>query len=354
MVTQLLTLWCVHIGFGASLVFTPGYIIVDQYFDKKKGKAMGLATLGSGLGGTCVPLIVNLLFDTFGYHGAMCVIGALMLNCCVIGALYRPVASTPHKRMQSKKDLTSIKSFTSKNKVLNADNVWDPFKHSNENEMFQSTEALKSNTLKKCENRKYESEKNTKLSNDSRSKRCLCDISLLDPRFISYAIVVMFLSITQQTFNIFIVAIAKERGIEGTKAIYLIGVRGAGDIIGPVLSALWFDLKSVRKCRPYLVCLVLAFGSVCQICIPLTRDYVAMVILSALFGLTVGSAHAQRISVLGDIVDKNQVSKAVGFLIWFQGIGQLFGPAFAGNCISRASKCDAYTRILTIPQKFSI
>ncbi|ELT99982.1 hypothetical protein CAPTEDRAFT_136933 [Capitella teleta] len=37
-------------GFGGVLVFTPAYIIVGEYFDKRKGTAMGLATIGSGLG----------------------------------------------------------------------------------------------------------------------------------------------------------------------------------------------------------------------------------------------------------------------------------------------------------------
>ena len=38
-----------YLGMGSALLFTPPYIIVGQYFDKKKGIAMSLGTVGAGL-----------------------------------------------------------------------------------------------------------------------------------------------------------------------------------------------------------------------------------------------------------------------------------------------------------------
>jgi len=33
-------------GVGGVLVFSPSYVAVSQWFDKKKGKAMALSTIG--------------------------------------------------------------------------------------------------------------------------------------------------------------------------------------------------------------------------------------------------------------------------------------------------------------------
>ena len=90
-------------GFGGALVFTPGFIIVGQYFNKKKGKAMGFSSLGSGIGGICFPLIIKLLNDSYSYYGTMLVLGAIMLNCSVIGAVYIPYRQIkPKQRFENK------------------------------------------------------------------------------------------------------------------------------------------------------------------------------------------------------------------------------------------------------------
>jgi len=34
-------------GVGGMLAFTPSYVAVSHWFDKKKGKAMGFSTIGS-------------------------------------------------------------------------------------------------------------------------------------------------------------------------------------------------------------------------------------------------------------------------------------------------------------------
>ena len=67
-------------GFGGSLIFTPAYVIVGQYFSKRKGKAMGVSTLGSGLGTVIVAPLISLLLEHYGYQGAMMITGALILN----------------------------------------------------------------------------------------------------------------------------------------------------------------------------------------------------------------------------------------------------------------------------------
>ena len=86
-------------GVGGALVLSPSYISVGQWFDKKKGKAMALSTLGTGFGNVCMAPLVTLLVNQYGYFGTMLIVGALLLNNSVGGALYRPPPATPEKRI---------------------------------------------------------------------------------------------------------------------------------------------------------------------------------------------------------------------------------------------------------------
>lgn len=57
----------------------PNQILLSRWFDKSRGKAMGFAYLGIGIGGAVVPLLSRRLTDALGWHGASCVIGILII-----------------------------------------------------------------------------------------------------------------------------------------------------------------------------------------------------------------------------------------------------------------------------------
>ena len=81
-------------GVGGVLAYSPSYVAVTQWFDKKKGKAMALSTLGTGLGSVCMAPLIALLVDEYNYFGTMLIIGALLLNNSVGGALYLDLGVT--------------------------------------------------------------------------------------------------------------------------------------------------------------------------------------------------------------------------------------------------------------------
>jgi len=83
---------------GGMLVFSPSYIAVSQWFEKKKGKAMAFCTLGTGFGGVFMATLMALLVDKYGYFGTMLIAGALLFNVSVGGALYRTPPATSEGR----------------------------------------------------------------------------------------------------------------------------------------------------------------------------------------------------------------------------------------------------------------
>ncbi len=57
----------------------PNQVLLSRWFEKSRGKAMGIAYLGIGIGGAIVPLLANGLIQRLGWHGALMTLGVLMV-----------------------------------------------------------------------------------------------------------------------------------------------------------------------------------------------------------------------------------------------------------------------------------
>jgi MFS family permease len=57
----------------------PNQVLLSRWFDKARGKAMGFAYLGIGIGGAVVPLLSRHLTDALGWHKALVTVGILMI-----------------------------------------------------------------------------------------------------------------------------------------------------------------------------------------------------------------------------------------------------------------------------------
>jgi MFS family permease len=57
----------------------PNQVLLSRWFDKARGKAMGFAYLGIGIGGALVPLLAYQLHGYFGWRGALEALGVLII-----------------------------------------------------------------------------------------------------------------------------------------------------------------------------------------------------------------------------------------------------------------------------------
>lgn len=57
----------------------PNQVLLSRWFDKSRGKAMGFAYLGIGLGGAIVPWLSYQLVQSFGWHTALRTLGLLVI-----------------------------------------------------------------------------------------------------------------------------------------------------------------------------------------------------------------------------------------------------------------------------------
>ena len=57
----------------------PNQVLLSRWFDENRGKAMGFAYLGIGIGGTLVPLVATALTSAYGWRTALQILGGLMI-----------------------------------------------------------------------------------------------------------------------------------------------------------------------------------------------------------------------------------------------------------------------------------
>ncbi|HEY3132224.1 MAG TPA: MFS transporter [Acidobacteriota bacterium] len=98
----------------------PNQVLLSRWFDKSRGKAMGFAYLGIGIGGAVVPLLSFWLTRRVGWHGALITLGILIIAIAFPMALFvkeSPQSSVDPRETRDPKletvsgDLTPVKGI---------------------------------------------------------------------------------------------------------------------------------------------------------------------------------------------------------------------------------------------------
>ncbi|XP_047522264.1 monocarboxylate transporter 13-like isoform X1 [Pieris napi] len=81
----------VMVGTGAGLAFPPTVYIVTSYFVRLRGLANGICMSGSAFGSIIIPPVLRYLLETYGYTGAVLILGGITLNVWAAALLFQPV-----------------------------------------------------------------------------------------------------------------------------------------------------------------------------------------------------------------------------------------------------------------------
>ncbi|TDG40778.1 hypothetical protein AWZ03_012800 [Drosophila navojoa] len=90
-------------GLGFGLIYLPAIVSVTQYFEARRSLATGIAVCGSGFGTFVFAPLTELLIGSYGWRGAMLIIGGVVLNCIIFGAMFRPLEAPRPKARKHKK-----------------------------------------------------------------------------------------------------------------------------------------------------------------------------------------------------------------------------------------------------------
>ena len=86
----------------------PNQVLLSRWFDKSRGKAMGFAYLGIGIGGATVPWISHALIEHFGWQAALRWLGLLIIAVSLPLAFFvkeAPLRSTSDRKMSGAADV---------------------------------------------------------------------------------------------------------------------------------------------------------------------------------------------------------------------------------------------------------
>lgn len=86
-VPQFILALAICVGLGNSLNITPLIGVLSHWFNLKRGRAIGMATIGGSVGGIIVPLMLRSLYTNVGFVWAIRILGFFCLACNGIAIL---------------------------------------------------------------------------------------------------------------------------------------------------------------------------------------------------------------------------------------------------------------------------
>lgn len=74
------------------------FVITQQYFDKRRALAAGLAVSGFSLGTLTSGPLIHLLLDLYTWRGTLLILGGIFLHILPLALTFRPLVPKTKKR----------------------------------------------------------------------------------------------------------------------------------------------------------------------------------------------------------------------------------------------------------------
>ncbi|CAB1338074.1 unnamed protein product [Coregonus sp. 'balchen'] len=250
--------------------------MVGSYFCERKALAYGIAMSGSGIGTFILAPVVQLLIEHYSWHGALLILGGVVSNLCVCGALLRPITLKEEEDAHGPVPLNAECGYGVKAQVVSTLEEPLAINNSKDSRCFQSMQEYR---------------------------------FLLMPDFLMLAVSFLFLASGCSLPFVYLVPYALDVGVSHHKAAFLMSILGVIDIVGNITFG-WLGL--------------------CCLFIPLLRTFALLVPFSVLYGYFDGAYVALIPVVTSDIVGTANLSSALGIVYFLHAIPYLLSPPIGG------------------------
>ncbi|XP_026510406.1 monocarboxylate transporter 4 [Terrapene carolina triunguis] len=265
-------------GLGLALNFQPSLIMLNRYFDKRRPLANGLAAAGSPVFLCTLSPLGQILQHEYGWRGGFLILGGMLLNCCVCGALMRPLE--PPKKSEAAKELT-----------------------------------------------------------EKKTKKKLLDFSVFkDVGFLVYTVAASIMVLGLFVPPVFVVSYAKDLGYPDTKSAFLLSILGFVDIFARPICGVVAGLKWVRPRCVYLFSFAMIFNGFTDLMGSMSTNYGGLAVFCIFFGISYGMVGALQFEVLMAIVGTQKFSSAIGLVLLAEALAVLIGPPSAGKLLDATGR----------------
>ncbi|XP_075953363.1 monocarboxylate transporter 1-like [Anarhichas minor] len=275
-------------GLGLAFNLNPALTMIGKYFYKRRPIANGIAMAGSPVFLSTLAPLNSWLYDAFGWRGSFLILGGLLLNCCVAGALMRPLAPTPQPpTLDSEAD--EVKA------------VVDSVQPQPKKTVLQTINSF-------------------------------IDLTLFKHRgFLLYLFgnVIMFFGLFAPL--VFLSNYAKSKDISKEKAAFLLSVLAFVDMFARPSMGMLANTKWIRPRIHYFFAAAVLYNGVCHVLAPLSVDYTGFVVYAIFFGFAFGWLSSVLFETLMDLVGPQRFSSAVGLVTIVECGPVLLGPPLTGS-----------------------
>ncbi|XP_041837050.1 monocarboxylate transporter 2-like [Melanotaenia boesemani] len=271
-------------GCGLSFNLNASLTIISKYFLARRPLANGLAMAGSPVFLCLLAPVNQFLLGHFGWRGSLLVLGGMMLNCCVAGALMRPVAPPRNPfSCEAQKKVEQLERYT------------------------QIKESCMKNT-----------------------KNFLDLSSFKDRGFVIYLVGNIMFIFGAYAPIVFLSAYAISQGVEEYSAAYLLSIMGFVDMFVRPGTGLIANSRWIRPRIQYFFSFAMVFNGVCHLVCPLMKSYTFLVAYAVFFGVAFGMVFALIFECLMDLMGNHRFPSAVGLVTIIECFPMLLGPPAAG------------------------
>ena len=290
-------------GVAEGLVFLPTMTLLQQYFDKNMGLAVGVAFSGVGMGQIVGPPLFVYLVGEYGLKGTLLIWAGIQSHHFLCAILMRPTHFySKGKRSRDMKTVNHgiLKSIESKLSVTNVEK-----------------NSSKSGECSKTQHRAK-----------------LIDTELLkNVQFVLFNLALFFLFMANMPMRgLVIAAHGNQVGLNAIQVALLATLIGVGTFIGRPLLCFMVDLKLLPT--PVYFSMLSASTGILLIAAPhVGRGMVVMCILSAVIGFTSAVTVPLPGVLLRELVEPQQYATACGWMGVSMGLPNLFNYVLYGKYI---------------------
>ncbi|XP_076609455.1 monocarboxylate transporter 6 [Chaetodon auriga] len=288
-------------GLGFCLSFQPSVTAMGHYFVRRRVFANALASTGTAVGMSSLPLIANVLLSQFGWRGSFLILGGVLLNCCVCGAVMRPIASGPNKPRHSQvSDKPNNLSLQQETKGL--------------------TDRVK-----------------TFLA--FLQRHMAFDLLVSNARYRTFAVGMTWMTLGCLVPLVYLVPYATHHNVAKDRAAFLMSVLGLVNTAVRPTAALVLGLPRFRgKSFVYVFAGAGLLNGLSNCICGASASFTALLVYVVMFGLSMSVAGSLVYTVLMGTVEMSRFPSALGLLCLLQSGTMLSGPPLAGMMVDHTGR----------------
>ncbi|XP_013907488.1 PREDICTED: monocarboxylate transporter 9 [Thamnophis sirtalis] len=336
------------VGLGCGLLYTATVTITCQYFDKRRGLALGLISTGSSVGLFIYAALQKELIELYGLDGCLLITGALSLNILACGSLMRPLPVSVQKP-----DLEKVPDqyliYNRREKPTHEEHITIPEKAQSEekgenqvpvsnpqanglpvhSQLLLASPREADSYPKKVAEQTYLCKQLAKQKWGLYLKYWEDTLSLFKNKVFSALFIAIFLfDVGGFPPSLLMEDVARSsKIIEGDCAIPLISIIGIMTAVGKLALGVLADVAWINALYLYILTLILTAAAL--VLIPFAQSYSALATLSGVLGFLAGNWSIFPY-VTTQMVGIEKLTHAYGILMFFAGLGNSLGPPVVG------------------------